>query len=41
MTVTTTGIATNKVLARLKVLAEFVAGLREDGEIVVVVCLMI
>ena len=37
MTVITTGMATNKVLATLKELAEFLAGLRWDGLIVVVV----
>ena len=41
MTVTTTGMATNRVLAKLKELAEFFAGLREDGLIVVEVCLII
>ena len=41
MTVTATGMATNRVLAKLKELAEFFAGLREDGLIVVVVCLII
>ena len=39
--VMTTGTTTHRVLARLEVLAELVAGLREDGEIVVDVCLMI
>ena len=40
-TVMTTGTTTHRVLARLEELAELVAGLREDGESVVDVCLTI